>query len=150
MVFQDGRLREVVNVQTTELDHEEISWVEAHLRDWDHPITPCDSPGLDRWDPHAVRPADVRGRKGMGLPREDEAFGEAPQEDLSPEARPENPKITVEELIGEDDQVDQERGRDEDRDPWCEDFLTKHAFGPQDMEDAEAAAPAAQVSDAML
>ena len=106
VVFQDGRLREVVNVQASELQPEELNWVKAHLRDWDHPVSPCDSPALEQWGPRAVGTQEVSLRRKGGQPDGDDlippVLDEPPQEAANPEERPEDPKIRPEELIAQE------------------------------------------------
>ena len=111
VVFQDGRLREVVNVQASQLQAEELNWVKAHLRDWDHPISPCDPPGGEGWDPRAVEPHPAAALRKGAQPDGDALFPpiveELPTEAANPEEKPEDPKIRPEELI---DQMPETKG----------------------------------------
>ena len=106
IVFQDGALKEQVNVQTTSLEPEEIVWVKAHLRDFDHPIAPMDPPAVEAWDPkdvdkRLVAPGGRKARKGAGpsgdflLDRPEAAEIEAP----NPEERAEDPRMTTAEVM---------------------------------------------------
>ena len=50
IVFQDGRLKEVVNLQTSAMTAEELVFVKAHLGDYGPPITPCELTSVSDWD----------------------------------------------------------------------------------------------------
>ena len=50
IIFQDGRLKEVVNLQVSSLEPEDLVFVKAHLKDWDTPVAPCEPPATDDWD----------------------------------------------------------------------------------------------------
>ena len=54
-IFQDGRLKDVVNLQTSQLSAEEIVFVKAQLGDFGAPITPCELPSVADWDAPVVR-----------------------------------------------------------------------------------------------
>ena len=88
IVFQGGRLKEVVNLQISSLQPEELVFVKAKLQDHDEPFAPTDPPTCTDWDAaQADGPLD-------------EAPGEASRVDFDdqPEApcweeQPEVPKI---------------------------------------------------------
>ncbi len=50
IAFQDGRLKEVVNIQISDLDAEDLVFVKGHMQEWATPIAPCAVPTSDDWD----------------------------------------------------------------------------------------------------
>ena len=102
VVYQDGRLKEVVSLQVSELNAEELVFVKGRMDDWGTPIAPCVPPASDDWDATRVSPnaADSSRMPFDGqqlLPDyvDDEPPAEAPQVEELPEC----PKIRVEEII---------------------------------------------------
>ena len=57
VVFQDGRLKEVVNLQISELNAEEITFVKARMDDWGIPVAPSKPPTSTDW--HATHRCGV-------------------------------------------------------------------------------------------
>ena len=117
VVFQDGRLKEVVNLQISELNAEEISFVKARMDDWGTPIAPLKPPTSEDWDATKVQDLEPNGSQ----PRFD---GQAllpssinldpPEEACQREEIPENPRIRIEEILeNENDLVAEVGGQGE-------------------------------------
>ena len=50
VVYQDGKLRDAVNVQSTDLTPEEVVYVKGHLSEWTPPEAPQKPPASEEWD----------------------------------------------------------------------------------------------------
>ena len=64
IVFQGGKLKEVVNLQTTNLDAEELVYVQAQLKNEDEPFAPTQPPTCSNWD--ATRDDEGTQNEGTG------------------------------------------------------------------------------------
>ena len=103
VVFQDGRLKEVVNLQVSELAAEEIAFVKARMDDWGAPIAPLKPPKSDDWDATQVQGCtDTRGNQARfdGQVLVPGAIDlDPPEEAPQREEVPENPRIRIEEIL---------------------------------------------------
>ena len=98
-VYQDGYLKELVNLQASDLDAEDIAFVKGHLHEWDTPISPLVPPETDSWDPRAVPQPQRRRRVPQDPP---------PQEAPNVEEVPEQARIRVEEVLEEEEPMEHE------------------------------------------
>ena len=120
-LYQDGRVREGVNLQPSSLDAEELTFVKAHVKEWSTPIAPSEPPQAEGWDAtvidstdtHRLRPGMIDGRDLQLAPAADDAE-EAPQVEELPA-----PVLVRPEEVG-----------DQDADDVNEDELFEAAFGP--------------------
>merc|ERR1711972_137622 len=84
VVYQNGRLKEVTNINYTSLQPEELVYVKGHISEWGTPEGPLPLPGTDTWNAEDVR--------GDNLPQAEDILEpvaeEAPlQEERPPDAR---------------------------------------------------------------
>ena len=54
VVYQEGRLREVANITSTNLASEEIVYIKGHLHEWDSPAAPMQPPLPQTYDPALI------------------------------------------------------------------------------------------------
>ena len=121
VVYQQGKLKDAVNVQATDLTPQEVVYVKAHLKDWDCPEAPQKPPSSDLWDASKVdisAPGDqghqLRGEQLLPADAEPQEHEEAPLK----EELPERPLIRPEEVL---ETLDQEPGIS---DWWFEPFAS--------------------------
>ena len=102
IVVQDGKLKDVVNVQHIELNAKELVFGKAHMEESGSPVAPCVPPPSDDWDASKVfilsgQENTFDGQRLLPATEEHEAPGEAPLvEDV-----PECPRVRGEELVDE-------------------------------------------------
>jgi len=103
VVFQDGRLKEVVNLQVSNLDAEELTFVKARMDDWDTPIAPSKPPTSDDWDATQVQnlgqPEGTQERFDGQVLMPEPVNSDPPAEAPQVEEIPENPRMMVEEIL---------------------------------------------------
>ena len=88
IVFQNGFVKEVVNVTAADLQPDELTFVKAHLQDWEPPIRPCEPPEATAWDACLQTGEQIKRNPNL-----------APQPSEAPqlEERPEDPRMRIEE-----------------------------------------------------
>ena len=95
IVYQNGRLREVVNLVASALAPEELVYVKAKLSDYDEPFAPTEPPTRRDWDARlADGPQDAETGEMPGL-----FSGEHNEEAPLAEELPEVPLIRPEEIV---------------------------------------------------
>ena len=67
ILFQDGRIREAVNVLASDLEPEELTFVRAHLLDWETPVSPSLPPPAEEWNPRSIDRTEIRRLPGQIL-----------------------------------------------------------------------------------
>ena len=121
MVYQQGKLKDAVNVQATDLTPQELVYVKAQLKNWDCPEAPQKPPSSDLWDASKVDISAPRGKghqlRGDRLLPADEDPQEHEEAPLKEEL-PERPLIRSEEVL---EILDQEP---EISDSWIEPFAS--------------------------
>ena len=94
-MYQNGRLREVVNLVASALAPEELVYVKAKLSDYDEPFAPTEPPTSRDWDARlADGPQDAETGEMPGL-----FSGEHNEEAPLAEELPEVPLIRPEEIV---------------------------------------------------
>ena len=63
VVYQQGKLKDAVNVQATDLTPQELVYVKAQLKNWDCPEAPQKPPSSDLWDASKVDISAPRGKE---------------------------------------------------------------------------------------
>ena len=100
IVIQDNKLKEVVNIQSSELDAKEIAYAKLHMREWGQPFAPTEPPTGTDWDASKAEeaqnkdPGELYGQDLMPHVL-DEERPEAPQAEELPEV----PRIRPEEIL---------------------------------------------------
>ena len=121
VVYQQGKLKDAVNVQATDLTPQELVYVKAQLQNWDCPEAPQKPPSSDLWDASKVDISAPRGKEhqlcGDRLLPADEDPQEHEEAPLKEEL-PERPLIRSEEVL---EILDQEP---EISDSWMEPFAS--------------------------
>ena len=104
VLYQDGKVRESVNLQPSNLEAEELTFVKAHLKDWDTPIAPSDPPQSEGWDPRVIDQTDVRRPRPGLIDGSDLALAPGPdaaEEAPQVEELPQPMLVRIEEVINE-------------------------------------------------
>ena len=121
VVYQQGKLKDAVNVQATDLTPQELVYVKAQLQNWDCPEAPQKPPSSDLWDASKVdisvpgeQGHQLRGDRLLPTDAEPQEHEEAPLK----EELPERPLIRPEEVL---ETLDQEP---EISDSWFEPFAS--------------------------
>ena len=121
VVYQQGKLKDAVNVQATDLTPQELVYVKAQLQNWDCPEAPQKPPSSDLWDASKVdisvpgkQGHQLRGDRLLPADAEPQEHEEAPLK----EELPERPLIRPEEVL---ETLDQEP---EISDSWFEPFAS--------------------------
>ena len=102
VVYQQGKLKDAVNVQATDLTPQELVYVKAQLQNWDCPEAPQKPPSSDLWDASKVdisvpkeQGHQLRGDRLLPADAEPQEHEEAPLK----EELPERPLIRPEEVL---------------------------------------------------
>ena len=121
VVYQQGKLKDAVNVQATDLTPQELVYVKAQLQNWDCPEAPQKPPSSDLWDASKVdisvpreQGHQLRGDRLLPADTEPQEHEEAPLK----EELPERPLIRPEEVL---ETLDQEP---EISESWFEPFAS--------------------------
>ena len=105
IVFQNGHLREIVNVQHADLEPEDILFVKAHMHEWQEPVRPCDPPARVSWD------AKLMDKKATDIEKVNPNQLVDPPEAEKVEEKPEPRRVRLEEMLDEivDEDLDETR-----------------------------------------
>ena len=92
VVYQQGKLKDAVNVQATDLTPQELVYVKAQLQNWDCPEAPQKPPASDLWDASKVdisvsreQGHQLRGDRLLPTEPEPQEHDEAPLREELPE-----------------------------------------------------------------
>jgi len=85
VVYQEGRLKEVVNYTQCELEPDDLTFVKLHIEEWATPVAPAPAPNATSWDPSAVTSGKIDGSGPRAIGEPDDPPGEAPLIEEKPE-----------------------------------------------------------------
>ena len=86
-VYQDGRVREVVNFRVTDLAPEELSFVKMHLSDYGAPAAPAPAPASSTWQPPPHGSASPGVLQDLLATSSEQVPAEAPRREEAPDDR---------------------------------------------------------------